>query len=302
MKRFLSLVVLAVFVASFAIANDPVKPVKKMENFTLEDYNGVKHSLTDFKDSKAVVLMFIATQCPISNAYNARMAELYKDYKGKNIAFVGINSNKQESVEEIKDHAKKNGLDFTILKDWNNVQADKFEASFTPEIYVLNSSLELLYHGRIDNSRRMEEVKDKDLRRARAAAISMIPSSTGAAKALHLVIPELKGKLDGYAMRVPTPNVSVVDLTVTVGKSTSAEEVNAAFRRAAEGPMRSILEYTEEELVSADFRGNPHSSIVDSGYTRVVAGACVKVLAWYDNEWGYSCRCRDLIKLMAAKL
>ncbi|HEY4613235.1 MAG TPA: thioredoxin family protein [Bacteroidota bacterium] len=166
MKRFLSLVVLAVFVASFAIANDPVKPVKKMENFTLEDYNGVKHSLTDFKDSKAVVLMFIATQCPISNAYNARMAELYKDYKGKNIAFVGINSNKQESVEEIKDHAKKNGLDFTILKDWNNVQADKFEASFTPEIYVLNSSLELLYHGRIDNSRRMEEVKDKDLRRA----------------------------------------------------------------------------------------------------------------------------------------
>ena len=152
------------------------------------------------------------------------------------------------------------------------------------------------------NDQRLLDLPHKDLRRARAAAISMIPSSTGAAKALHLVVPELKGKLDGYAMRVPTPNVSVVDLTVTVGKSTTVEEVNAALRRAAEGPMKGILEYTEEELVSADFRGNPHSSIVDSGYTKVVAGSCVKVLAWYDNEWGYSCRCVDLVKLMAGRL
>ncbi|MBI3405030.1 MAG: type I glyceraldehyde-3-phosphate dehydrogenase [Acidobacteria bacterium] len=152
------------------------------------------------------------------------------------------------------------------------------------------------------NDQKLLDLPHKDLRRARAAALSMIPSSTGAAKALHLVVPELKGKLDGYAMRVPTPNVSVVDLTVTVEKDATAEAVNAALKRASDGPMKGILGYTEEELVSADFRGNPHSSIVDSGYTRVVAGRCVKVLAWYDNEWGYSCRCRDLIKFMAAKL
>jgi glyceraldehyde 3-phosphate dehydrogenase len=152
------------------------------------------------------------------------------------------------------------------------------------------------------NDQKLLDLPHPDLRRARAAALSMIPTSTGAAKALHLVIPELKGKLDGYALRVPTPNVSVVDLTVIVEKQVSVESVNAALRRAAEGPMKGILEYTEEELVSADFKGNAHSAIVDSGYTRVVGSNCVKVLAWYDNEWGYSCRCRDLIKFMAAKL
>jgi glyceraldehyde 3-phosphate dehydrogenase len=152
------------------------------------------------------------------------------------------------------------------------------------------------------NDQKLLDLPHKDLRRARAAALSMIPSSTGAAKALHLALPELKGKLDGYAMRVPTPNVSVVDLTVTVEKSATVESVNAALRRAAEGPLKGILAYTEEELVSADFRGNPHSSIVDAGYTKVVAEKCVKVLAWYDNEWGYSCRCVDLVKFMAGKL
>src|ERR1700686_2175739 len=151
------------------------------------------------------------------------------------------------------------------------------------------------------NDQKLLDLPHKDLRRARAAAISMIPTSTGAAKALHLVIPELKGKLDGYAMRVPTPNVSVVDLTVFVDKAATVESVNGALRAAASGPMKNILAYTEEELVSADFKGNSHSSIVDAGYTKVVGDRCVKVLAWYDNEWGYSCRCRDLIKLMASK-
>ena len=152
------------------------------------------------------------------------------------------------------------------------------------------------------NDQRLLDLPHSDLRRARAAAINMIPSSTGAAKALHLVIPELKGKLDGYAMRVPTPNVSVVDLTVMTEKPASVASVNGALRAAAQGPMKGILDYTEEELVSADFKGNPHSSIVDAGYTKVVGDRCVKVLAWYDNEWGYSCRCRDLIKFMAARL
>jgi len=152
------------------------------------------------------------------------------------------------------------------------------------------------------NDQKLLDLPHKDLRRARAAALSMIPTSTGAAKALHLVIPELKGKLDGYAMRVPTPNVSVVDLTVITEKPVSVEAVNAALKKAAEGLMKGILAYSDEDLVSIDFKGNPNSSIVDAGYTRVVGNNCLKVLAWYDNEWGYSSRCRDLIKVLAAKL
>src|SRR5579862_1703452 len=152
------------------------------------------------------------------------------------------------------------------------------------------------------NDQKLLDLPHKDLRRARAAGLSMIPTSTGAAKALNLVIPELKGKLDGFAMRVPTANVSVVDLTVITEKPATVASVNMALKSAADGPLKGILEYTEEELVSIDFRGNPHSSIVDAGYTRVVGSNCVKVLAWYDNEWGYSCRCRDLIKLFASKL
>ena len=142
----------------------------------------------------------------------------------------------------------------------------------------------------------------KDLRRARAAALSMIPTSTGAAKALHLAVPELKGKLDGFSLRVPTPDVSVVDLVAFVEKKTTVEEVNAALKKASEeGPLKGYLGYETEELVSMDYRGDPRSSIVDAPMTRVVAGNCVKVISWYDNEWGYSCRVRDLIDLMAKK-
>jgi len=142
----------------------------------------------------------------------------------------------------------------------------------------------------------------KDLRRARAAALSMIPTSTGAAKALKLVIPEMAGKLDGFAMRVPTPNVSVVDLVAWVEKKTTKEEVNAALRKASEeGPLKGYLGYEEEELVSADFRGDARSSIVDALSTMVIGGNLVKVLSWYDNEWGYSCRVRDLIEYLGQK-
>jgi glyceraldehyde 3-phosphate dehydrogenase len=149
------------------------------------------------------------------------------------------------------------------------------------------------------NDQRILDLPHKDLRRARAAALSIIPTTTGAAKAVGLVLPELKGKLDGYAMRVPTPNVSLVDLVVFVEKPTTTDEVNAAFKKAADGPLKGILEYTTDELVSIDFRGNEHSSIVDSGFTKVIDTSCVKVTAWYDNEWGYSCRVRDLIKFVA---
>jgi glyceraldehyde 3-phosphate dehydrogenase len=140
----------------------------------------------------------------------------------------------------------------------------------------------------------------KDLRRARAAALSMIPSSTGAAKALKLVIPEMSGKLDGFSMRVPTPNVSVVDLTFTAEKPITVDSVNAAIKAAAEGPLKGILGYTEEELVSSDFKGNPLSSIFDSKLTKAI-GNTGKVIAWYDNEWGYSNRVRDLILFLVKK-
>jgi len=142
----------------------------------------------------------------------------------------------------------------------------------------------------------------KDLRRARAAALSMIPTSTGAAKALKLVIPEMAGKLDGFAVRVPTPDVSIVDLVAVVEKKTSKEEVNAALKKASEqGPLKGYLGYEEHELVSADFRGDSRSSIVDSLLTMVVGGNLVKVVSWYDNEWGYSCRVRDLIDFIGKK-
>jgi glyceraldehyde 3-phosphate dehydrogenase len=145
------------------------------------------------------------------------------------------------------------------------------------------------------NDQRILDLPHKDLRRARAAALSMIPTTTGAAKAVGLVLPELKGKLDGMAIRVPTPNVSVVDLVAELKKDTTAEEVNAALKKASEGPMNGILQYTEEPIVSIDCNGNDHSSIVDATLTKVLEGKMVKVLSWYDNEWGYSSRMRDLI-------
>lgn len=144
------------------------------------------------------------------------------------------------------------------------------------------------------NDQRILDLPHSDLRRARAAALSMIPTTTGAAKAVGLVLPELKGKLDGMAIRVPTPNVSVVDLVAELGKDTTAEEVKAALKKAADGPMKGILQYTEDPIVSIDCNGNSHSSIVDAAVTKVLQNRMVKVLSWYDNEWGYSSRLRDL--------
>jgi glyceraldehyde 3-phosphate dehydrogenase len=151
------------------------------------------------------------------------------------------------------------------------------------------------------NDQKILDLPHKDLRRARAAAQTMIPTSTGAAKAIYLAIPELKGKLDGVAIRVPTPNVSVVDLTAQLARETTADAINDAFRKAAAGPMKGVLAVESSELVSIDFRGNPHSSIVDAPLTKVVDGTLAKVFSWYDNEWGFSCRMRDLIKYMAAR-
>jgi glyceraldehyde 3-phosphate dehydrogenase len=152
------------------------------------------------------------------------------------------------------------------------------------------------------NDQQILDLPHKDLRRARAAAMSIIPTTTGAAKATSLVIPELKGKLDGISIRVPTPDVSLTDLAVVVDKPVTVQEINAAFKAAAEGPMSGILQYTEEELVSVDFIGNPHSCILDARSTNVVDGTLIKVSGWYDNEWGYSCRCVDLLRYVSARL
>ncbi|MGQ9632975.1 MAG: type I glyceraldehyde-3-phosphate dehydrogenase [Bryobacteraceae bacterium] len=151
------------------------------------------------------------------------------------------------------------------------------------------------------NDQNVLDFPHKDLRRARAAAINMIPTTTGAAKAIGLVLPELKGKLDGYAMRVPTPNVSVVDLVALLARNTTAEEVNAALKAAAEGELKGILAYTEDPVVSTDMMHNPNSSIVDAQMTKVLDGNLLKAVSWYDNEWGYSMRVVDLIEFLAKK-
>jgi glyceraldehyde 3-phosphate dehydrogenase len=151
------------------------------------------------------------------------------------------------------------------------------------------------------NDQQLLDLPHKDLRRARAAALSMIPTTTGAAKAVALVLPELEGKFDGISVRVPTPNVSLVDVVIEVEKATTKEEVNQALKNAANEEMRGVLAFSEEPLVSVDFRKNPNSSIVDADYTKVINGNLIKVLSWYDNEWGYSCRVRDLVKFIAGK-
>jgi glyceraldehyde 3-phosphate dehydrogenase len=222
------------------------------------------------------------------------------------------------TVKKVIISAPAKGEDVTIVLGVNEKMYDPAKhhiisnASCTtnclaPAAKVVNDSFKILKGSMTTihaytNDQRILDLPHKDLRRARAAALSMIPTTTGAAKAIGLVIPELKGKLDGYAMRVPTPDVSVVDLVAIVEKSTTTEEVNAALKKAAEGPMKGILQYVEEELVSKDFTGNPHSSMVDAGFTKVIDGTLVKVIAWYDNEWGYSCRVRDLISYVAKNL
>ncbi|HSU87677.1 MAG TPA: type I glyceraldehyde-3-phosphate dehydrogenase [Terriglobia bacterium] len=165
------------------------------------------------------------------------------------------------------------------------------------EAFGIESGLMTTIHS-YTNDQKLLDLPHKDLRRARAAGLSMIPTSTGAAKAIGLVLPELKGKLDGVAIRVPTPDVSLVDLTVRTAKPLSTQSANEALKAAASGPLKGILQFCDEELVSADFLHNPHSSIVDGPLTNAIGDRMVKVFSWYDNEWGFSCRLRDVIKLV----
>ena len=185
MKKFINMAAAVAVLSAVALGAPP----SKVENFSLNDYTGKKVALSDFKDSKAIVLMFIATQCPVSNAYNERYNELYKDYKGKKVAIVAVNSNKQESVEEIKSHAGEHGFEFPILKDVNNVIADKLDAQRTPEIFVLHpSTFEVLYHGRIDDSQRESNIKSHDLRAALDEVLAGKPVSIKETKAFGCTI------------------------------------------------------------------------------------------------------------------
>jgi glyceraldehyde 3-phosphate dehydrogenase (phosphorylating) len=170
-------------------------------------------------------------------------------------------------------------------------------AKVVHESFGIESGLMTTIHS-YTNDQKLLDLPHPDLRRARAAAVSMIPTSTGAAKAIGLVLPDLKGKLDGIAIRVPTPDVSLVDLTARTAKPVTVESVNQALKAAAGGPLKGILQYTDEELVSIDFLHNPHSSIVDAPLTKTIGDRLVKVFSWYDNEWGFSCRLGDLIKLV----
>ena len=218
------------------------------------------------------------------------------------------------SVKKVIISAPAKGEDITICIGVNDKNYDKSKhhvisnASCTtnclaPIAKVLNdnfgieSGLMTTVHS-YTNDQKLLDLPHKDLRRARAAALSMIPTSTGAAKAIGLVLPELKGKLDGIAIRVPTPDVSLVDLTVRTAKPVTAEAANQAFKAAAEGPMKGVLQYCDEELVSIDFLHNPHSSALDAQLTKTLGDRMIKVFSWYDNEWGFSCRMVDLIKLV----
>ncbi|MGE5680202.1 MAG: thioredoxin family protein [Bacillota bacterium] len=169
---------------------------KKAENFTLEDYNGKSHSLSDYKKAKAIVLVFVSTQCPVSNAYNDRMESLFNEFRKKNVEFIGINSNKEEMPEEIKEHARKHNLNFTILKDKNNLIADKLGARVTPEAYLLDKNFEILYHGRIDDSRSGEDIENQDLRNAINDLLSGKKISVAEAKAFGCTIKRVKGAME----------------------------------------------------------------------------------------------------------
>jgi glyceraldehyde 3-phosphate dehydrogenase len=211
--------------------------------------------------------------------------------KGEDITIVmGVNSDKYDSA---KHHIVSNASCTTnCLVPMVKVVRDAFGFKHGSMVTVHSYT----------NDQQILDLPHKDLRRARAAALSIIPTTTGAAKATSLVIPEVKGKIDGIAIRVPTPDVSLTDLAAEVERTVTVEEVNAAFKAAANGPLRGIVAYTEEELVSSDYIGNPHSCILDAKSTNVVDGTLVKVSGWYDNEWGYASRCVDLIRFIGARL
>ena len=262
-------------------------------------------------------LRVFAIKDPAELDWNSLGAEIVIESTGKFTDATQASKHLRGTVKKVIISAPAKNEDITIVLGVNDSAYDPAKhniisnASCTtnclaPVVKVVHENFSILKGSMTTihsytNDQNVLDFPHKDLRRARAAAINMIPTTTGAAKAIGLVMPELKGKLDGYSMRVPTPNVSVVDLVAVLAKSATAEEVNAALKSAAEGELKGILAYTEDPVVSTDMLHNPNSSIVDASLTKVVGGNLLKVVAWYDNEWGYSCRVVDLIKFLAAK-
>ena len=265
----------------------------------------------DFISVDAKKLTVFAERDPAKLDWSSTGAEIVIESTGHFTDATKAKAHLQGTVKKVIISAPASNEDLTIVL---GVNGDKYDAKahhvisnascttncLAPLAKVLNDTFGIVsgimttIHS-YTNDQVILDFPHKDLRRGRAAALSMIPTSTGAAKALHLVVPELKGKLDGFAIRVPTPNVSVVDLTFTAEKPVTKESINEAIKAAADGPMKGVLGYETNELVSSDFKGNPLSSIVDAGLTKTVGTNMGKVISWYDNEWGYSNRVKDLV-------
>ncbi|MBS1859435.1 MAG: type I glyceraldehyde-3-phosphate dehydrogenase [Acidobacteria bacterium] len=262
-------------------------------------------------------LKVFAEKDPAALDWKSVGAEIVIESTGRFTDAKDASKHLRDTVKKVIISAPAKNEDVTLVLGVNNAAYDAAKhkiisnASCTtnclaPVVKVLHESFGILKGSMTTihsytNDQNVLDFPHKDLRRARAAALNMIPTTTGAAKAIGLVMPALKGKLDGYSMRVPTPDVSATDLVAVLEKSTSTEEVNAALKAAAEGPLKGILAYTEDPVVSSDMLHNPNSSIVDAQMTKVLDGNLVKVLAWYDNEWGYSCRVVDLVAFLVEK-
>jgi len=281
----------------------------------------LKHNITATTDSIKIddkTVKVFAEKDPAKLDWTSVGAQVVVESTGRFTNAEDAKKHLRGTVKKVIISAPAKGEDITIVMGVND---DKYDASkhniisnascttncLAPVAKVLNDSF-VIQKGTMTtihsytNDQVILDFPHKDLRRARAAALSMIPTSTGAAKAIYLAIPELKGKLDGFAIRVPTPNVSCVDLVVLTEKNTTVEEVNAAMKKASEtAPLKGYLGYEDNELVSSDFKGDSRSSIFDSLLTRVIGGNLVKIISWYDNEWGYSCRVRDLINFIGSK-
>ena len=304
----------------FVAVNDLTSPATLAHLLKYDSILGnLKHDITATDDSISIdgkTIKVFAERDPAKLDWSSVGAQIVIESTGHFTDADKAKAHLQGSVKKVIISAPATGDLFTVVL---GVNEDKYDAGkdhiisnascttncLAPLAKVLDEEFGIIYglmntiHS-YTNDQVTLDFPHKDLRRARAAALSIIPTSTGAAKALHLVLPQLKGKLDGFSLRVPTPVVSVVDLTVTVNKEVSAQKVNDALKQAANGKLKGILGVEEHELVSADFKGNPLSSIIDAPLTKVI-GNMVKVISWYDNEWGYSNRVRDLVLFLNKK-
>ena len=306
-----------------ALINDIDKPKTLAHLFKYDSVHGVFPGKVESTEDAIVIdgrkIPVTAKRDPSELPHKEHKVDIALECSGRFTERAGAEKHLAAGAKKVIISAPAKGQDFTVAFGINHEKYDAGKHHIVSNASCTTNCLApvckvLMEHFGIEtgfmttihsytNDQRILDLPHEDLRRARAAALSMIPSSTGAAKALHEVIPEMKGKLNGVSMRVPTPNVSIVDLTVMTSKAATVDTVNAAFKAAAEGALKGVLEYNVDLTVSVDYNGNPHSSIFDSTQTMVSAdGRHVKVFAWYDNEWGFSNRMIDVAKLMGGKL